>query len=133
MTKIKIIGGRYGHISPSGVYSVKTVDDPPFEVEDSEAERLYKRGIATIIRESNVPLHDMRGPDWETNTGELSDDETDSVGFPYYNKDSTNAELQAIAKEYGVELPPRANKAQILEALDDFFGGTPIISAKEPE
>lgn len=52
---------------------------------------------------------------------------------PEYSEGNTNAELQAIAKEYGVDLPPRANKAEILAALDDFFGGIPEISAKEPE
>lgn len=52
---------------------------------------------------------------------------------PEYSENNTNAELQAIAKEYGVELHQRANKAQILEALDDFFDGAPEISAKEPE
>ncbi len=138
---IKIIRGTYG-LNSGGNIKPKTCGDLPFHVEPDEAKRLVRLGVAEIIGEgAAVPANGMEG-ERETPSSVPADDngkgyEGESVieerDVPKYNKDSTNAELQAIAKEYGVELPQRANKSQILEALDDFFGGTPIISAKEPE
>lgn len=113
MTKIEIIGGRYGYISPSGVYSVKTVDDLPFEVEDSEAERLVKRGIATIIRDDNAPLNDMRGSE-EDGTGE----------FPKYSTDLSVSELRAIAKNVGISFKVGTTKEEMVAVLDEHFGGS---------
>lgn len=57
--------------------------------------------------------------------------ETDDT--PEYSQENTNAELQAIADEWGIELPNRASKAQILEILDSHFGNAPKLSAREPE
>lgn len=57
--------------------------------------------------------------------------ETDNT--PEYSQESTKAELQAIASEWGIELPNSANKTQMLEILDDYFGKAPELSAKEPE
>lgn len=137
MKKIKIIGGRYGYISPSGVYSVKTAESAPFEVEDSEAERLIKRGVAKIIgADADVSAKGAADND-KLPTVPADDDENDDESeyddIPEYNEESTNAELQAIAKEYGIELPPRANKAQLIEILDNYFADSPVLNAKEPE
>lgn len=137
MKKIKIIGGRYGYISPSGVYGVKTPDSPPFEVEDKEANRLERLGVAKIIGVgANEPAKGAADDD-KLLTSPADDDENDSYSdeddVPEYSEESTNSELQAIAKEYGIELPPRANKSQMIEALDDFFGEIPELNAKEPE
>lgn len=142
---IKIIRGTYG-LNSGGNIKPKTCGDLPFHVEPAEAKRLERLGVAEIVGSSAVTL--TKGTEDESETiSEISpdapaDDAGEGYGVegvveerdvPEYNEDSTNAELQAIAKEYGVELPQRANKAQILEALDDFFGGAPLISAKEPE
>lgn len=137
MKKIKIIGGRYGYISPSGVYCVKTSDDPPFEVDDGEAHRLIKRGVAEIVgadayESAKGAVDNNELPTTPADNGE-NDDEPEDGGIPEYSEESTNFELQAIAKEYGIEIPPRANKAQILEALDNFFGEIPELNAREPE
>lgn len=141
---IKIIRGTYG-LNSGGNIKPKTCGDLPFHVEPAEAKRLVRLGVAEIVGAGAVTLtkgtEDEQETLGETSSSVPADDgegyETESVieerNVPEYNEDSTNAELQAIAKEYGVELPQRANKSQILEALDDFFGGTPIISAKEPE
>ena len=141
---IKIIRSTYG-LNSGGNIKPKTCNDLPVHVEPAEAKRLERLGIAEIVGASAVTL--TKGT--EDETGALSelpssvpsdDDEDYGVGstleerdVPEYSEDSTNAELQAIAKEYGVELPQRANKAQMLEVLDDFFDGAPEISAKEPE
>lgn len=142
---IKIIRGTYG-LNSGGNIKPKTCNDLPFHVESAEAKRLERLGIAEIVGASAVTLakgaEDEMGALSETPSSVPADDDDKDYGVestleerdvPEYSEGSTNAELQAIAKEYGVELPQRANKAQILEALDDFFGGAPLISAKEPE
>lgn len=118
---IKIIRGTYG-LNSGGNIKPKTCSDLPFHVEPAEAKRLERLGVAEIVGSSD-----------DDDQGYKVEGVVEERDVPEYSEDSTNIELQAIAKEYGVELPPRANKAQILEALDDFFGGTPIISAKDPE
>lgn len=147
MKKIKIIGGRYGYISPSGVYSVKTSESEPFKVEDSEAERLIRRGVAEIVDAGAVVLAkgaaaDEKPDSGVTPAGYMTDIKPER-GVPEYDEDTTNAELQSIAKEYGIEIPSRATKSQIIEALDEYFGraddnGTedeniPQLNVKEPE
>lgn len=137
MKKIKITGGRYGYISPSGVYDVKTPDSLPFEVVDSEAERLVRRGVAEIIGADAEVFAKGAADNDKLPTVPADDDENDGESeyddIPKYNEESTNAELQAIAKEYGIELPPRANKAQLIEILDNYFADSPVLNAKEPE
>lgn len=155
---IKIVRGNYGHAVGKSVHT-KTPKDKPFEVDPKEAERLVRLGIAKIIGagaavsakgspnkedpfgdpaddvDVSVPLDDDEteyDEDDEDDTGYDEDDE-DEDGPPEYGEDSTNAELQSIAKAYGIDVPQHANKAQLLEALDEFFGGAPEISAKEPE
>ena len=61
----------------------------------------------------------------------IDDDSEDDT--PEYSEENTKAELQAIASEWGIEIPGNANKTQILEILDDYFGNAPELSAKEPE
>lgn len=68
----------------------------------------------------------------EDDSEDLSDEDSED-DVPKYSQESTKAELQAIASEWGIEIPGNANKAQILEILDDYFGNTPELSAKEPE
>lgn len=142
---IKIIRGTYG-LNSGGNIKPKTCNDPPFHVEPAEAKRLEQLGVAKIVGSSEVTLTKTAEGIPETNpeasSGVPADDDGKGYGVesvieerdgPEYSEGNTNAELQAIAKEYGVDLPPRANKAEILAALDDFFGGIPEISAKEPE
>lgn len=142
---IKIIRGTYG-LNNGGNVKPKTCNDPPFHVEPAEAERLKQLGVAEIVGSSEVtltkPAENQPEISPEASFGVPSDDhgkgyEVESViderDVPEYSEGNTNAELQSIAKEYGVELPPHANKAAIIAALDDFFGGVPEISAKEPE
>ena len=80
-----------------------------------------------------VPDSKVRVLDSDDDEGYEVKSTVEERDVPEYSEDNTNAELQAIAKEYGIEFPQRANKAQMLDALDEFFGGTPEISAREPE
>lgn len=154
---IKILRGNYGLPSGKSV-KAKTPKDKPFDVDQKEAERLVRLGIAQIVGVSAAtlakgspdkedpfgdPADDIDAPITLSDDGD-SEDEDDETEYdeddanaegdiPKYGEDSTNAELQAIAKEYGIEVSPHANKAQLLEALDEFFGGAPEIGVKEPE
>lgn len=122
---IKIIRGTYG-LNNGGNVKPKTCNDPPFHVEPAEAQRLEQLGVAEIVGSCEATLT-------KTSEGEPKLFSETPPDVPAYSEGNTNAELQSIAKEYGVELPPHANKAAIIAALDDFFGGAPEISAKEPE
>lgn len=124
MKKIKITGGRYGYVSPTGVYSVKTPDDKPFEVEDSEAARLVKRGVAEIIGEGgNAPetgsVSEGKGnalPEDKKPAGGASKDSVE------YDENTSVNKLREIGKKYGLSFPVNTKKAEILAALDEYFG-----------
>lgn len=130
---IKIIRGTYG-LNIGGNIKPKTCNDEPFDVPLEEAQRLIGMGIAEGYSPGgNANPYTDGVTNGENGGNKIPEENEDNSGIPEYNEDNTNAELQAIAKEYGVELPPRANKAEIIAALDEYFGGVPIISAKEPE
>ncbi len=134
---IRIIRGCYGYNNGSFV-GAKTPADPPFEVKDDEAERLISLGIAETAdngmdsADNNTDTIDKTGDNGDENADKTADkaaDTTEEDDIPEYGENSTNAELQAIAKEYGVEVQPRANKAELIAALDEFFGGAPDLKA----
>lgn len=123
MTKIKITGGRYGYISPTGVYSVKTSDDPPFEVEDSEAARLVKRGVAEIDGEGGKcpetgGISSGKGSD-PAEDENPTDDENE--GFSEYDENTPVKELREIGKKCGLSFPVGVTKADMIAALDEYF------------
>lgn len=127
MKKIVITGGRYGYISPSGVYDVKTTASEPFEVDDKEAARLVKLGVAKIHRESgkrpekgdvsskegNDPTEDERSTESET--------EDDMIEPPEYSTDSSVGELRAIAKKVGISFKVGTTKEDMVAMLDEYF------------
>ncbi len=137
---IHIKRGCYGYNNGSFVRA-KTPADPPFEVKDDEAERLISLGIAETAdngTDSAEPSDKSGDNDGEkanktadngADPADKNADTTEDDDIPEYGENSTNAELQAIAKEYGVEIPPRANKAELIAALDEFFGGAPDLKA----
>lgn len=126
MKKIKIIGGRYGYISPNGAFSVKTENSAPFEVNDKEADRLIKRGVAEIVGERGKrPEND----DETSRTGSNPTDEENAAvgeneGVPDYDESTSANELRAIAKKAGISFKVGMKKEEMLEALDEHFGLT---------
>lgn len=115
---IKIICGNFGCNNGECV-RVKTPSDPPFSVGDEEARRLVGLGIAEIVgKETVIP------------SIEEIPDAIDESEIPQYDETMTNAALQAIAKEHGVEIPLRATKTEIIKALDDYFADMPDLSAE---
>ena len=45
----------------------------------------------------------------------------DDFGIPQYGPDTSKADLQSIANEYGIEVSAAATKQELIKALDDFF------------
>jgi len=79
MQTIKIIRGTYGFKqNASASICPKTVNDPPFEVDEKEAERLVELGVAIIVE---------------------SEDGDDKP----YSKKMKLEELRKVAEDYGVE------------------------------
>lgn len=124
MTKIKITGGRYGYISPAGVYSVKSSDDPPFEVENGEAARLVKRGVAEIDGEGGKrpETGDISNGEGSNPTEGENPAEGEFVGFFGYDESTSVKELREIGKKCGLSFPVGVTKADMIATLDEYFG-----------
>lgn len=124
MKKIVIIGGRYGYISPSGVYSVKTTESAPFDVADSEAERLVKIGVAKIHGEGGKcpeTSSKAKGKGSSNTSGEENLTEGNSGGICNYDEKTSANDLRKIAKKAGISFPVGVTKADMLTALDEHF------------
>lgn len=123
MKKIVITGGRYGYISPSGAYSVKTVDSPPFEVEDKEAARLVKLGVAKIHGESgkraeNEGVTPTKGSTPADNENAHSGE---NEGAPAYDMNTPVNELREIGKSVGISFKVGTKKEDMVAALNEYF------------
>lgn len=140
MKKIKIIGGRYGHISPNGAFSVKTENSVPFEVDDKEADRLIKRGVAEIIGErgKRPEIGDEMSRTGSNPTDEENAAVGENEGVPAYDESTSANELRAIAKKAGISFKVGIKKEEMLEALDAHFGLSDddgedfLLSAEDP-
>lgn len=100
METIKIIRGTYGFKhTENGVISPKTVKDPPFEVDNKEAERLIALGVAACAEK----------------------EQADNGGNPLYNKSMSLKDLHKIAEEkYGVENASKiTSKDKVIAAIEE--------------
>lgn len=122
MTKIRITGGVYGYVAPNGRFSPKTPLDPPFEVEDSEAERLAALGVAEIVTGGgNGGKMSDNGVDKVTPPTPKKPAEGNSEGLEYDEKTSA-ARLREIGKAVGLSFPAvGVSKKDMLAALDEHF------------
>lgn len=100
----------------NGIVKPKTPADPPFEVADELAYRLVQDGIAEIV--GDIAPANLSNEEEEM--GEITNEGVD-FRIPKYGEGTSKADLQAIAKEYGVSLSAVATKQEIIKALDDFF------------
>ena len=128
---ISIIKGNYGY-NDGRIVRAKSPSDPPFEVSDSEAARLIGMGIAKAV--DKLPVDgklsaEEKKPDTDpdNSVGGNAAGDDDENDMPIYNEEMSNAELQAIAKEYGIPVPNRANKSELMAALDNFFKSAPTL------
>lgn len=134
---IRIISGNYG-LQVGASIKVKTPADKPFEVNEQEALRLQKLGVAEICEkgfEGKVENNIEGDPEDDPEGLREHDPEDNSPleEIPTYSADNTNAELQALAEKYDIDVPSHATKAQLLELLDNYFSELPVLSAEEPQ
>ena len=110
------------HTAVNNILAAKdytTADGMDADGDPKNAIMLMKE-IGDILKNCNSENGDFRSEEYES-------------GIPKYTAENTNAELLAIAEEYGIDIPAKATKAQIIEALDSYFGDMPVLTAKEPE
>ncbi|MCL1866616.1 MAG: SAP domain-containing protein [Oscillospiraceae bacterium] len=105
MKTIQMIKHTYGYRKDGkGTVAPKTPKDPPFEVSDSEAERLVTAGVAKYTE----------SPD------EVVDDDVQTPVVPKYGVDSNGNTLKELLKAVG--LPVKGNKEEMVTALDEYYG-----------
>ncbi len=137
MAFVRIISGSYG-LKTGGIVRAKTRRDPPFELNDREAERLISLGVAEITYSTlKMPVRAEKSVNNKISTTapeippvapvsaaiegaeDIPEDGEDDI--PEYGESTPISELKNIAKEYGVPLKSGASKDQIIKALDDYF------------
>ena len=85
-----------------------------FDVPAPKVEKYLGRGYVLLGGEPEPASVNEVESDHEQETAETPAADADA---PLPTADSTIAEIRAWAKEHGVELPKRGNKAQLLEAI----------------
>lgn len=126
MKLIKLIQGAYGYRAPSSsVTELITTKSPPFEVEESEAERLIALGVAEYVQSAvaTAPQEDddqAKGENTPPPDGGGKGQETPQTDKPEYGDFMTVAQLKAYADERGIEYEDKTTKAKLIEAIDAF-------------
>lgn len=119
--KIRILAGVYGHRENGRVKAVKA-GDPPIEVDDANAMRLIKAGVAEAVEEPKPKAAAQPEPEAEA---EAETDEAEA--FPEYSEKMTRAQLEAIAEQVGIEpedIKACETKADLIDMLDDWKAET---------
>ncbi|XCH78326.1 MAG: Rho termination factor N-terminal domain-containing protein [Candidatus Dehalobacter alkaniphilus] len=95
---IKIIAGTFGYFDGRKVVP-KTSADAPIELDAALEKRLVDKGVAAYVTKK-------------------AEQPPEGDGLPAYNKDMKLAELQEIAKAYGVDASKMKAKAEVVAAID---------------
>lgn len=134
MRTIKIINGVYGHRPIGSKYiEPKRAGDPPFQVDDAEAERLVNLKVAEYadIVTKLVPVGVATGeiPTEKEKTGinipdeqNDSEDEMELPEKPDYSTDMKATELREFMEECGLTYKVGMSKADMVAALDEYYG-----------
>lgn len=142
MKLIKMLGSGYGH-RPAGskVTQLKRAGDPPFEVEDAEADRLVNKlkvavyvdpptDIAALKEKIVKTMADINAakkqpaeivataPADKTDDGEGN---TPPAAKPEYGVDMKVAELRELLEENGLTFKVGMTKTEMVAALDEVF------------
>ncbi|MDR1158352.1 MAG: hypothetical protein LBK75_08655 [Oscillospiraceae bacterium] len=147
MKRIKIINGVYGHrLAGTKAVDPKQAGDPPFEVDDGEAERLVSLGVAAYVPAAPVAT----SQEGESDAGATTDPPDESGGTegtedppPDYSADMSAEALRDLMSEYGLPVKAGMSKANMVAALDEYFAdvdaeededgeGLPDVAPEEP-
>lgn len=113
--RIRILNTTFGLVV-DGIVKPKSPKDPPFDVDEKLGLRLVREGIAEAVDGT-----ESGGVPSESNDNGNDKSAGDNFGIPQYSAETSKAELQSIANEYGIEVSSAATKQEIIKALDDFF------------
>lgn len=113
--RIRILNTTFGLVI-DGIVKPKSPKDPPFDVDEKLGSRLVREGIAEAVDGT-----ESGGVPSESNDNDNDESAGDDFGIPQYSAETSKAELQSIANEYGIEVSSAATKQEIIKALDDFF------------
>lgn len=100
----------------NGIVKPKSLKDPPFDVDEKLGLRLVREGIAEAV--DGTERGEVQS---ESNDNDNDENAGDDFGIPQYSADTSKADLQSIANEYGIEVSAAATKQELIKALDDFF------------
>ncbi len=113
--RIRILNTTFGLVV-DGIVKSKSPKDPPFDVDEKLGLRLVRDGIAEAVNGT-----ESGGVPSESNDNDNDESVGDNFGIPKYGQDTSKADLQSIANEYGIEVSAAATKQELIKALDDFF------------
>lgn len=111
--RIRILNTTFGLVV-DGIVKPKSPKDPPFDVDEKLGLRLVREGIAEAVDGTDRGEVQSESNDNDESAG-------DDFGIPQYSADTSKADLQSIANEYGIEVSAAATKQELIKALDDFF------------
>lgn len=125
---IRVVNGTFGlrTRNENGEYSasvqIKTRLDPPFEVEDSEAERLIASGNVEAVPLSDVatPLCDEAEPEAGKNLPEgenAAEDQAEAHLDPDQLEGLTVAQLKVMAFDMGLDISGCKKKADLVALI----------------
>ena len=112
--RIRILNTTFGLVI-DGIVKPKSPKDPPFDVDEKLGLRLVREGIAEADGAERGEVQS------ESNDNDNDESVGDDFGIPQYGPDTSKADLQSIANEYGIEVSAAATKQELIKALDDFF------------
>ena len=113
--RIRILNTTFGLVV-DGIVKPKSPNDPPFEVDEKLGLRIVREGIAEAV--DGAERGEVQS---ESNDNDNAESAGDDFGIPQYSADTSKADLQSIANEYGIEVSAAATKQELIKALDDFF------------
>ncbi len=146
MKLIKIINGTYGYRpAKSKFVEPKQAGDPPFDVEDGEAERLVSLGVAAYVRDTTIenkpekpvatPPNGRNGTETDItplNQNDGSEGAGDEQEKVAYSVDMKASELRDMMEKFGLVYKVGMTKADMVAALDEYFSGEEVEDGEAP-
>lgn len=125
---IKIISGA----TRIGSKMMREIDGEFTAPPEIEA-RLVRRGVAEYVTPVATPVYEEIDTKSSVNAPEEKNAIIgDSYDVPTYDEDSTVAQLREIGKTAGLSFKVGMKKADMISALDDYFGGAVEFRAEDP-
>jgi len=133
MKSIKIIAGSYGW-RPENSRSVTLItrQHGPIEVSDAEAERLIALGVAVIV-ERDLALVRPEPEKPVPAAAPQEEDVEEQPAIPRYSMKDTAVVLRAYLDAESLSHEPGMTKAQLIDALDAYYGSPEDPDEESPE